>query len=99
MRENLMKCVLAFFSVVASYSNLSTFIFRRKDRIYIRNRCHLLPVLTKNIRPVSFSFVDSLFVIHHILCKCLSGLSFEETHQVAGVGEVEIVRQLADGLT
>ena len=31
MRENLMKCVLAFFSVVASYSNLSTFQFGCKD--------------------------------------------------------------------
>ena len=35
MRENLMKCVLAFFSVVASYSNLSTFKFDAKIRIFL----------------------------------------------------------------
>ena len=34
-RENKNECVLAFFSVVASYSNLSTFKFDAKIRIFL----------------------------------------------------------------
>ncbi len=35
MREILMKRVLAFFSVVASYSNLSTFKFGAKIHLFL----------------------------------------------------------------
>ena len=35
MRENENECVLAFFSVVASYSNLSTFKFGAKIHLFL----------------------------------------------------------------
>ena len=43
------------------------------------------------------SFINSFLKVRSILRKRFSCLLFEETHQVAGVGEMEIIRQLADG--
>ena len=37
-RENKNECVLAFFSVVASYSNLSTFKFGAKIHLFLEKR-------------------------------------------------------------
>ena len=44
---------------------------------------------------MKFLFIYSPFVIYQILGKGLAGLLFEETHEVTGVGKVELVCQLA----
>ena len=44
---------------------------------------------------MKFLFIYSPFVIYQILGKGLAGLFFEETHEVTGVGKVELVCQLA----
>ena len=42
-------------------------------------------------------FVDAVLIIRLILQTSLASLLLEKTHQMAGVGKMEIIGQLADG--